>query len=40
VMEAGFEPGKRRACRLVGMGRSSYRYVTQKRKEVGLRERP
>jgi putative transposase len=38
-MKEDFERSERRACDLVGMGRSSYRYVPQRREEAELRER-
>jgi putative transposase len=33
------ELSERRACRLAGLGRSSYRYTRSKSEESGLRER-
>jgi putative transposase len=38
-MEEGFERSQRRACELVGIGRSSYRYRARRPEERALRER-
>lgn len=38
-MKEGWDRSERRACELVGMGRSSYRYRARRREAEGLRER-